>query len=147
MRIRTYGTSGPVVIVLHGGPAAVGEAAPIARGLADSFRVLEPWQRGSGDEPLSVSRHVADLHELVESCGDDTRPALVGEAWRLLMRRRIRATPVPSSSLVVAPSIRQRVPACGRSSKSVWTTPCGDAWGTCPRSFPIPASGSRRRTS
>lgn len=85
LRIRTYGTSGPVVVVLHGGPAAVGEAAPIARGLADSFRVLEPWQRGSGDEPLSVSRHVADLHELVETRSADARPALVGESWGAML--------------------------------------------------------------
>jgi pimeloyl-ACP methyl ester carboxylesterase len=73
------------VVVLHGGPAAVGEAAPIARGLADSFRVLEPWQRCSGDEPLSVSRHVADLHELVETRSADARPALVGESWGAML--------------------------------------------------------------
>ncbi len=47
LRIRTYGISGPVVVVLHGGPADVGGAAPLARGLADAFRVLEPWQRSS----------------------------------------------------------------------------------------------------
>ena len=85
MRICTHGTSGPVVIVLHGGPAAVGEAAPLARGLADSFRVLEPWQRGSGDERLSVSRHVADLHELVATRCDDAQPAIVGESWGAML--------------------------------------------------------------
>jgi pimeloyl-ACP methyl ester carboxylesterase len=73
-----------VVIVLHGGPAAVGHAAPLARELADSFRVLEPWQRGSGDQPLSVARHVADLHDVVTSCGG-TRPALVGESWGAML--------------------------------------------------------------
>ena len=85
MRVRTYGTSGPMVIVLHGGPAAVGKAAPIARGLANSFRVLEPWQRSSGGERLSVSRHVADLHELVETRCDGARPALVGESWGAML--------------------------------------------------------------
>ena len=85
MRIRTYGTSGPMVIVLHGGPAAVGEAAPIARGLGDSFRVLEPWQRGSGTEPLSVARHVADLHEVVKTRCDEARPALVGHSWGAML--------------------------------------------------------------
>jgi len=85
MRVRTYGESGPVVIVLHGGPAAVGEAAPIARGLADSFRVLEPWQRGSGDEPLSVARHVEDLHDLVTTRCDGAPPALVGESWGAML--------------------------------------------------------------
>jgi pimeloyl-ACP methyl ester carboxylesterase len=74
-----------VVIVLHGGPAAVGEAAAIACGLADSFRVLEPWQRGSGDEPLTVSRHVADLDELIDERCAGTRPALVGESWGAML--------------------------------------------------------------
>ena len=85
LRIRTYGTSGPVVVVLHGGPADVGGAAPLARGLADDFRVLEPWQRGSGDKPLTVARHIADLHELVEARCYDTRPALVGTSWGAML--------------------------------------------------------------
>jgi len=41
--MRTYGISGPIVIVLHGGPGAAGYLAPLARGLAESFRVLEPF--------------------------------------------------------------------------------------------------------
>jgi pimeloyl-ACP methyl ester carboxylesterase len=91
MRVRKHGTAGPLVIVLHGGPAAAGEAAPVARGLADSFRVLEPWQRGSGEEPLTVARHVEDLHALVaglalESGGQEgVRPALVGESWGAML--------------------------------------------------------------
>jgi len=85
LRTRTFGTFGPVVVVLHGGPAAVGEAAPVARGLADRFRVLEPWQRTSGGEPLTVERHVADLHALVQSHCEDARPALVGESWGAML--------------------------------------------------------------
>jgi pimeloyl-ACP methyl ester carboxylesterase len=85
LRLRTYGTSGPVVIVLHGGPADVGGAAPVARGLAAAFRVLEPWQRGSGGTPLTVACHIADLHELMVSRGDGTRPALVGTSWGAML--------------------------------------------------------------
>ncbi len=85
MELRTYGESGASVIVLHGGPAAAGEAAPIARGLAGSFRVLEPWQRGSGDRPLTVARHVADLQELIETRVAQGRPALVGESWGAML--------------------------------------------------------------
>ena len=48
MRIREYGSAGPMVVLLHGGPGAPGYMAPVARELADSFRVLEPLQRGSG---------------------------------------------------------------------------------------------------
>ena len=85
MRVREYGTSGPLVVVLHGGPGAPGTAAPVARGLAESFHVLEPLQRLSGDEPLTVARHVADLHELVESCYREARPALVGHSWGAML--------------------------------------------------------------
>ena len=74
-----------MVIVLHGGPAAAGSAAPIAQGLAGSFRVLEPWQRGRGSEPLTVARHVADVHDVVLSHGDGGRPALVGESWGAML--------------------------------------------------------------
>jgi pimeloyl-ACP methyl ester carboxylesterase len=59
--------------------------APVARGLEDSFRVLEPFQRGSGREPLTVDRHVRDLHELVASQCDGERPALVGFSWGAML--------------------------------------------------------------
>jgi pimeloyl-ACP methyl ester carboxylesterase len=86
LKIRRYGSAGPMVIVLHGGPAAAGSAEELARGLSDGFRVIEPWQRGSGgDEPLSVARHVADLHELVRRVGDEHPPALVGESWGAML--------------------------------------------------------------
>ena len=57
LKIRRYGDAGSTVIVLHGGPGAAGSAEPLAQGLADGFRVIEPWQRGSGGrEPLTVAR-------------------------------------------------------------------------------------------
>lgn len=80
---REYGTSGPLVVVLHGGPGAPGSAAPLARGLADTFRVLEPLQRASGERPLTVARHVADLRELLSRRGG--RPALVGHSWGAML--------------------------------------------------------------
>jgi pimeloyl-ACP methyl ester carboxylesterase len=85
VKTRTYGTDGPPVIVLHGGPGAPGTVAPVARRLADRFRVLEPLQRGSGGEPLTVARHVADLHELVEARCHGTRPALIGHSWGAML--------------------------------------------------------------
>lgn len=83
--VRRYGSTGPVVIALHGGPAAAGSAAPIARCLSGAFRVLEPWQRGSSAEPLSVARHVADLHEVVVTADSGAAPALVGESWGAML--------------------------------------------------------------
>ena len=73
------------MVVLHGGPGTPGGMATLARGLSDSFRVLEPFQRGSGGVPLTVARHVADLHELVESRRGDGRPALVGHSWGAIL--------------------------------------------------------------
>ncbi len=85
MHVRHYGGAGDTMIVLHGGPGAPGYMAPVARGLAGSFRVLEPFQRGSGEEPLTVSRHVSDLHELIESLDCDTKTALVGSSWGAML--------------------------------------------------------------
>lgn len=87
MHVRTYGDAGPLVIVMHGGPGAPGSVAAVARGLADSFRILEPWQCRSnpGGPRLTVDRHVEDLHELIESrCGGE-RPALVGSSWGAML--------------------------------------------------------------
>ncbi len=85
MRVREYGESGPRVVVLHGGPAAVGDVAPVAVGLSDSFRVVEPWQRGSGEERLTVARHVEDLSTLISDYCDDAHPALVGHSWGAML--------------------------------------------------------------
>ncbi len=85
MHVRTYGQAGPPVVVLHGGPGAPGHMAPVARALADAFRVYEPFQRGSGGVPLRVADHVADLRELVESLGAGARPALIGSSWGAML--------------------------------------------------------------
>lgn len=84
LRGRSYGSSGHYVIVMHGGPAAAGNAGPLAEGLADRFRVLEPWQRGSGSETLSVASHIADLHELIRARCDGP-VAIVGESWGAML--------------------------------------------------------------
>ena len=67
LRVREYGTSGPLVVAIHGGPGTPGGMAQVARTLADQFRVLEPLQRHSDAEPLTVARHVEDLHKVVET--------------------------------------------------------------------------------
>ncbi|MFQ5506154.1 MAG: alpha/beta fold hydrolase [Planctomycetota bacterium] len=85
MRARGYGTAGPSVLVLHGGPGAPGYVAPVARGLARSFRVLEPWQRGSGSGPLTVARHVDDLEDLIVSRCEGERPAIVGHSFGAML--------------------------------------------------------------
>jgi pimeloyl-ACP methyl ester carboxylesterase len=81
IRVREYGTSGPFVAVLPGGPGAPGYMAPVARRLGATCQVLEPFQRGSGQDTLSVARQVADLHNVVTSRCRDRQAALVGHSW------------------------------------------------------------------
>ncbi len=83
--VRTYGNSGPPVFVLHGGPGAAGYMAPVARELSSDYRVFEPLQRRSGDIPLTVDQHIADLREVVDACCPGERPALVGSSWGAML--------------------------------------------------------------
>jgi pimeloyl-ACP methyl ester carboxylesterase len=102
LHVRQYGTSGSYVVVLHGGPGIPGYMAPIARGLADSYRVLEPFQRGSGDKPLTVGQHIEDLLEVINFYAGDSRPALIGSSWGAMLALAFAATyPESSGGLVL----------------------------------------------
>jgi pimeloyl-ACP methyl ester carboxylesterase len=101
LRLRTHGSFGRSVIVLHGGPAAVGSAVEIAKGLSDRFRVFEPWQRGSGVEPLTVAKHVEDLHALIQTRCEPERPAIVGESWGAMLALAYAAAHPTSSAATV----------------------------------------------
>ncbi len=83
--VREYGTGSESVIVLHGGPAAAGDLAPLARALGERWRVLEPFQRASGDRPLTVARHVKDLDDLIGERCHGRRPVLVGHSWGAML--------------------------------------------------------------
>jgi pimeloyl-ACP methyl ester carboxylesterase len=74
--------------------------APVARALAGSFRVLEPWQRGSSAEPLTVARHVQDLHELLAVRAGGERCALVGHSWGAMLALAFAAAH-PNQTLAV----------------------------------------------
>lgn len=78
--VRRYGDAGPCVHVLHGGPGAPGSAPTLAEALAGGFRVHEPLQRRSGEVPLTVAKHVADLDAAIE---EDT--LLVGWSWGAML--------------------------------------------------------------
>jgi len=80
IQVRKYaGSDGPVV-VLHGGPGAPGSLARLATELAPDFEVWEPLQRRSGEAPLTVDRHVADLHDIAPD------PAtIVGHSWGAML--------------------------------------------------------------
>ncbi|QYK56565.1 MAG: alpha/beta hydrolase [Fimbriimonadaceae bacterium] len=100
--VRRYGQSGPVVVLVHGGPGAPGHMSGLAEDLADEFRVLEPFQRGSGEEPLSVARHVEDLHEVLSAV---PRPVVMGSSWGAMLALATEgAHPGSSSGLVLVGS-------------------------------------------
>lgn len=76
------------VVLLHGGPGAPGEMAPVARELARrGFDVLEPFQRGSSSGlPLTVEQHLLDLAAFLTEHGLHERPFhLVGFSWGAML--------------------------------------------------------------
>ena len=83
--VREYGTGMGPVITLHGGPAAAGDVAPLAQELGKRWHVLEPFQRGSGDGPLTVARHVQDLDDVIRERCAGARPVIVGHSWGAML--------------------------------------------------------------
>lgn len=80
IKTREYGSSGPYVFVLHGGPGAPGYMAPVCVRLGRDFRVVEPFERFSGEVELTVDRHIEDLAEVVTSYSKE-KVAIVGHSW------------------------------------------------------------------
>jgi pimeloyl-ACP methyl ester carboxylesterase len=72
---RTYGNAPFTVAVLHGGPGAAGEMAPVARELSDEWGVLEPLQTAA-----TVRGQEAELHAVLEIHAE-LPVALVGYSW------------------------------------------------------------------
>lgn len=77
MEVRRYGTAGPDVVVLHGGPGAPGSAEDLARALSARCRAHEPVQRAH-----DVPAHVEDLHDVVKELAS---PVLVGWSWGAML--------------------------------------------------------------
>jgi pimeloyl-ACP methyl ester carboxylesterase len=73
--VRTYGKAPFSVAVIHGGPGAGGEMAPVARELAYDRGVMEPIQTAT-----SLHGQVEELRRVLENHGDI--PAiLMGFSW------------------------------------------------------------------
>ena len=73
--LRTYGTQPYHVALIHGGPGAPGEMAPVARELSTKWGILEPLQNG-----LSIAAQIAELKSVLESHGD-IPTTLIGYSW------------------------------------------------------------------
>ena len=66
--LRRYGKAPFNVAVIHGGPGAVGEMAPVARELASGWGVLEPLQTATSLEG-QIEELRAVLVILLKNCG------------------------------------------------------------------------------
>lgn len=72
---RTYGSPPYTVAVVHGGPGAAGEMAPVARELARERGVVEPLQAAT-----SLEGQVEELRATVESFAAP-RVVMLGYSW------------------------------------------------------------------
>ncbi|HPM44157.1 MAG TPA: alpha/beta hydrolase, partial [Caldisericia bacterium] len=70
-----YGVPPFNIVVVHGGPGACGEMAPVARGLSSGFGVLEPLQTA-----ITIDGQVKELEEAIRTHGNPP-VALVGHSW------------------------------------------------------------------
>lgn len=75
LRVREHGARPFRVAVVHGGPGAGGEMAPVARELALDQGVLEPIQTAT-----SVEGQVQELRAVLEAYGDPP-VVLIGFSW------------------------------------------------------------------
>ena len=73
--LRTYGKAPFNVAVVHGGPGAGGEMAPVARELASGRGVMEPIQTAT-----SLDGQVEELRTVLEKTGD-IPVTLIGFSW------------------------------------------------------------------
>src|SRR5438105_4831666 len=100
LRVREYGQFTTPRYRLTRRTRSGGHMDPVACGLARSYRVAEPFQRGSGGERLSVVKHLADLHEIITVYAPGSHHAL-GRSI-LLARTRVAGSPRRSPRWVLA---------------------------------------------
>jgi pimeloyl-ACP methyl ester carboxylesterase len=72
---RKYGTAPFTVAVIHGGPGAPGEMAPVAQELSSGWGVLEPLQTAP-----SLEGQIHELHTLLNNNGD-LPVTVIGWSW------------------------------------------------------------------
>jgi pimeloyl-ACP methyl ester carboxylesterase len=82
--VDVWGTSGPLVVCVHGITSSRKSWVRLAHALDGRYRVAAYDQRGHGDAaqthgPMTLARHVDDLREVTASLGDVT--ALIGHSW------------------------------------------------------------------
>ncbi len=73
--LRKYGKAPFKVAVIHGGPGAGGEMAPVARELSTAWGIMEPIQTAT-----SLEVQVEELRTVLESAGD-LPVTMIGFSW------------------------------------------------------------------
>ena len=77
--LRTYGAAPYSVAVIHGGPGAPGQMAPVARELSRNRGVLEPLQTAA-----TLDGQVAELHDIIAKHGNPP-VVLIGSSWGAML--------------------------------------------------------------
>ncbi len=74
-KCNRYGKKPYTIAIVHGGPGAAGEMAPVARELATHWGILEPLQRA-----VSIEGQIEELKSVLEEYGD-LPIQLIGFSW------------------------------------------------------------------
>jgi len=77
--VRFYGESPYKVAVVHGGPGAPGEMAPVARELSSDMGVLEPLQTKN-----TLEGQIKELHDVLQE-NADFPVILIGHSWGAML--------------------------------------------------------------
>jgi pimeloyl-ACP methyl ester carboxylesterase len=76
---RTYGITPYSIAVIHGGPGAPGQMAPVARELSRDYGVLEPLQTAT-----TLDGQVEELRDIIEKHGNPP-VVLIGSSWGAML--------------------------------------------------------------
>ncbi len=85
LEVREYGNCGPFVVAVHGGPGAPGSIGTLARMMGEYARVVEPFQRRSGEMPLTVDTHIEDMKNVISQCAVGEKAIVVGHSWGAML--------------------------------------------------------------
>jgi pimeloyl-ACP methyl ester carboxylesterase len=78
-KFRIYGNAPYTVAVIHGGPGAAGEMAPVAREISPSHGVIEPFQT-----EVTLTGQITELKNILENQGN-LPVILIGHSWGALL--------------------------------------------------------------
>ena len=77
--LRTYGSAPYSIAVIHGGPGAPGQMAPVARELSRDYGVLEPLQTAA-----TLDGQVEEIHDIIAKHGNPP-VVLIGSSWGAML--------------------------------------------------------------